>query len=471
MIDRSDARDTAPSAETVPIMRLLIVDDDADVRRLLADRLSAQEICVTSVATGNAARAEMRHNTFDAAILDPMLADGSGLELMQVLRGLDPAMHVIVLSAAGTEDDRVRALELGADDYVVKPFSERELTARVLAAGRRLDAARDTSLRHGRVVVNVAARQVTVDQVAIDLTAKEFDLLAFLAARRGQIFSRVDLLRSVWQSDPDWQQTSTVTEHVRRLRAKIEENPGHPRLLRTVRGVGYSFDPLPPGQSDHEAGIAPDAPNVAASAAPLRDDHGELAAVVSVDGSATSPDGAPDAADIRRGLAHAELVVHYQPIVAFDDLHIVTLKATIRWKHPERGLLELGSFIDTAARSGLIPRLERFVLETACRQTAEWRRAGIDLTVAVNVSTEQLADDAFVTDVTEVLEVSGLDPNALVLEVVENALVDDLDQLDCVLERLAALGIGTRGGANGQGTLTGMPAPGTDVRVARVNRR
>jgi DNA-binding response OmpR family regulator len=263
-------------------MRLLIVDDDADVRRLLTDRLSARGICVTSVATGTAARAEMRHLTFDAAILDPMLPDGSGLELLQVLRGLDPAMHVIILSAAGTEDHRVRALELGADDYVVKPFSERELTARVLAAGRRRDAAKDPALRHGRVVVNVAARQATVDHVAIDLTAKEFDLLAFLVARRGQIFSRVDLLRAVWQSDPDWQQTSTVTEHVRRLRAKIEEDPSQPRLLRTVRGVGYSFDPLSHGQSGHRAGTPSEAPDVAASTTPLRHDHDEPAAVVNV---------------------------------------------------------------------------------------------------------------------------------------------------------------------------------------------
>ena len=147
------------------------------------------------------------------------------------LRELDAPTHVIILSAARSEADRVRAFDLGADDYVVKPFFVRELTARVLAVRRRRDGSKDTRLRHGRIQIDLAARHVTVDDVAVSLAAKEFDLLAFLAARPGHVFSRDELLRAVWHSAADWQQVATVTEHVWRLRSKIEQNPSRPRLL------------------------------------------------------------------------------------------------------------------------------------------------------------------------------------------------------------------------------------------------
>jgi PAS domain S-box-containing protein len=223
-------------------MRLLLVDRDVMVRRLVARRLSTQGISVTCTATGADALAELRHMTFDVVILDLTPADMSGFDVLRALRDLAAPTHVIILSSASTETDRVRALELGADDYVVKPFFVRELAARVLAVRRRQDVAKDTSLRHGRVSIDLAARRASLDQTPIDLTAKEFDLLAFLAARPGHVFSRPDLLRSVWDSGPDWQHESTVTEHIGRLRAKIEEDPHRPLLLTTVRGVGYRFD-------------------------------------------------------------------------------------------------------------------------------------------------------------------------------------------------------------------------------------
>lgn len=523
-------------------MRLLLVDDEVDVRRLVSGHLERQGVSVTSAATVVAALRESRHASFDVVILDLTLPDGAGLDVLHAIRELDARTHVIILSGAGTEADRVRALELGADDYVVKPFSSRELVARVLSVRRRQELATSTTLRYGRILIDLTARQVTLDEVPLNLSVKEFDLLAFLAARPGHVFSRDELLRAVWQSAADWQQPSTVTEHVRRVRSKIE-NPSQPRLLHTVRGTGYRFDPSPETETDEGAEVTADPPAadegtrlrhlvtgvfgeltdavivtdpdlhirswnqaaerlygwaehevlgqrmfdvvplagdddrlvsemrtleangrwfgeelqitrdgsvvlVSATTTLLRDDDGEPTVVVSVNRRAPTPTGATpspdtsDEADIRRGLAQDEFVVHYQPVVAFSDLHIVTVEALVRWNHPERGLLLPGSFIDAAERSGAILDLGRVVLDKAFHQTAEWRRAGNAVSVAVNLSTKQLADPTLVEDVTEKLEASQLDPAALWLEVTETALVEDLDQATDRLERLAALGIG-----------------------------
>jgi PAS domain S-box-containing protein len=189
---------------------------------------------------------------------------------------------------------------------------------------------------------------------------------------------------------------------------------------------------------------------VSASTRLLRDDDGEPVVFVSVNRpvqsalvlpATPSPDTIDDD-DMRRGLHTGEFVVHYQPIVALDDRHVLAVEALVRWDHPERGLLLPGSFIDAAERSGLILDLGREVFDQACRQTAEWRRAGNDLSVSINLSTKQFAEPALFDDITRMLAGSGLDPNALSLEVTETALVEDLDQAVDLLERLAALGIG-----------------------------
>ncbi len=125
----------------------------------------------------------------------------------------------------------------------MKPFFARELAARVLAVRRRRDPDKDNTLRAGHVEIDITARAVTVAGARIELTAKEFDLLAFLVARPGHVFSRDDLLRAVWHSASEWQQPATVTEHVRRLRTKLQVDPQQPQLLQTVRGAGYRFDP------------------------------------------------------------------------------------------------------------------------------------------------------------------------------------------------------------------------------------
>jgi PAS domain S-box-containing protein len=171
--------------------------------------------------------------------------------------------------------------------------------------------------------------------------------------------------------------------------------------------------------------------NVAASTRLLRDDHGEPVVFVSVNRRAYGPRvlGSPastamrDAADIRRGLDHDEFSVHYQSVVALEDLRIIAVEALARWNHPDLGVLGPTAFIEAAERSGVILELGRVVLDKACRQTAEWRRAGSDVEIAINLSTRQLADTALFDDITATLAASGLDPHALWLDVTETALV------------------------------------------------
>ncbi len=231
-------------------MKVLIVEDDAAVCRVVRDQLERRGVGIVWADSVAASREALASEDFQTIILDLTLPDGSGLELLGELRASGSTAHVIVLTGAGSEADRVHSIESGADDYVVKPFFARELAARVLAVERRRSLTEDTTLRIGPLEIDLAAREVTVDGRPVDLTAKEFALLAFLAARPGHTFSRAELLRAVWQSSPDWQQSSTVTEHIHRLRTKIEPDPGHPQMLKTVRGAGYRLDLPSPGTCD-----------------------------------------------------------------------------------------------------------------------------------------------------------------------------------------------------------------------------
>jgi DNA-binding response OmpR family regulator len=239
-------------------VRLLLVEDERAVRRLVSERLAREGFTVTVAATVTDALVELHHGPFDVAILDLTLPDGSGLDVLQALRELGAAPHVIVLSGARAEIDRVRALDLGADDYVVKPFYVRELIARILAVERRLESSKAVELHYGPLSIDVAAREVTLRGVPLHLTAKEFDLLACMTARPRHVFTRDDLLRAVWQSAADWQAESTVTEHIRRLRNKIELDPLNPRVLQTARGVGYRFNPPRSAPSNHGVAVPVD---------------------------------------------------------------------------------------------------------------------------------------------------------------------------------------------------------------------
>jgi PAS domain S-box-containing protein/diguanylate cyclase (GGDEF)-like protein len=222
-------------------MRILVVEDDVPIRRLVRDGLERQGVEVYEAGTVAEAMSALRERPADLIILDLTLPDGSGLEILAHVRQIGSAAHVIVLSGAITELDRVQALQLGADDYVVKPFFVRELTARVLGYERRTRNNGTGVLTFDRLEVDLIAKRVLIDGSVLELTPKEFALLAFLAARPGHVFSRADLLRAVWESDPEWQSAATVTEHISRLRRKISVTGG-PTPLHTVSGSGYRFD-------------------------------------------------------------------------------------------------------------------------------------------------------------------------------------------------------------------------------------
>lgn len=224
--------------------RVLVVDDEPRVREVVLGYLSREGYEVSSAADGEGARRAVAEFHPDVVILDVMLPGVSGLELLAEIRDKDPSTAVILLTARAEETDRVVGLELGADDYVVKPFSPRELVARVKSILRRVvpDGPVDV-LDHGDWRIDPGARTVTVAERPVDLTAREFDLLAFLARSPRQVFTRAQLLDQVWHSSPEWQDPATVTVHMRRLRQKLETDPNEPRHLQTVWGVGYRFEP------------------------------------------------------------------------------------------------------------------------------------------------------------------------------------------------------------------------------------
>jgi DNA-binding response OmpR family regulator len=221
---------------------VLIVEDDDHLRRLVGYQLAEEGHDTTAVATVREAVTALDRMAPDIVLLDLGLPDGTGSDVLEALQARRSTAHVIVLSGAGAEDDRIGALKSGADDYLVKPFSLMEVAARIAAVERRRGPGRGR-LIFDTLVIDTDARRVERDGADVEVTAREFDLLAFLASRPGQAFTRDELLRSVWDSSAEWQQEKTVTEHMRRLRAKIERDPAQPEVLQTVRGIGYRFEP------------------------------------------------------------------------------------------------------------------------------------------------------------------------------------------------------------------------------------
>ena len=235
-----------PASGPAPVPRghVLVVDDEPMVREVIATYLERDGYRVASVADGAAALSWLDTGEPDLVVLDLMLPTVDGLSVLAQMRKTRAELPVIVVTARGEEPDRLLGLELGADDYVVKPFSPRELVARVTSVLRRARPAPAAArLAFGSLFIDGPSREVTVDGQLVALTAREFDLLAFLAAAPRQVFSRAELLRQVWDSSPDYQDPSTVTVHVRRIRRKIESDPEQPRHLINVWGVGYRFDP------------------------------------------------------------------------------------------------------------------------------------------------------------------------------------------------------------------------------------
>jgi DNA-binding response OmpR family regulator len=225
----------------------MVVDDDPTVAEVVVDYLRHAGMRPRHVADGHAALELAETWRPDLVVLDLMLPGIDGLEVCRRLRERDGALPVVMLTALGEESDRVLGLETGADDYVTKPFSPRELALRVAAVLRRgaavdgLPDAATRRLRSGDIEVDVPARRVLRDGREVSLTVREFDLLAYLMSHQGRAFTRAELMESVW----GWSfgDQSTVTVHVRRLREKLEDDPTSPARIVTVWGVGYRWEP------------------------------------------------------------------------------------------------------------------------------------------------------------------------------------------------------------------------------------
>lgn len=222
---------------------IYIVDDEENIRKLVSLGLQEAGFATRTFADGTTFLAEVRHQMPDAVVLDWMMPQPDGLALCRTLRAdsTTRALPIVMLTAKADEIDRVLGLELGADDYITKPFSVKELVARVRALLRRdeyLHAHQERVLTYGPLQVDLERHVVTKRGQQIELTLKEFDLLAMLLRHRGRVLTREMLLEHVWGSEPD-DSSRTVDVHIRYLRQKIEDKPEDPELILTVRGLGY----------------------------------------------------------------------------------------------------------------------------------------------------------------------------------------------------------------------------------------
>ncbi|MEU7074044.1 response regulator transcription factor [Streptomyces narbonensis] len=244
--------------ETGALGRVLVVDDDPTVSEVVAEYLKRAGFAVRLTADGPSALHAAEELRPDLVVLDLMLPGLDGLEVCRRLRAREhggPPVPVIMLTARGDEDDRILGLEVGADDYVTKPFSPRELVLRVRSVLRRAKAADPVGgqrLEAAGLSVDPEARRVTKNGSEIALTLREFDLLAHFLRHPGQVCGRERLMREVWGWD--FGDLSTVTVHVRRLRGKVEDDPAKPRLIQTVWGVGYRFEASPVTEVTSAAG-------------------------------------------------------------------------------------------------------------------------------------------------------------------------------------------------------------------------
>jgi DNA-binding response OmpR family regulator len=219
--------------------RVLMIDDDASLAGMLREYLAPLGVALTVAPTGASGLSLARRGGFDALILDLMLPDADGLELCRRIRA-DSAVPILMLTARGDEEDRIVGLELGADDYLPKPFNPRELLARLRALLRRRAGAASARLRFGRLEIDRDARVVRVDGEERPLTAYQFDLLCALAESAGRVLSRDALLDRVRGAGPEAYDRS-IDVHISRIRGAIEDDPKRPRRILTIRGTGYVF--------------------------------------------------------------------------------------------------------------------------------------------------------------------------------------------------------------------------------------
>lgn len=226
--------------------RILVVEDNLDLARLVVMHLRDAGYVVQQAGDGRAALQQLSSDPADLVILDLMLPGLDGLDVCRRLRARPDYLPILMLTAKSTELDRVLGLEVGADDYVTKPFSIRELLARVRALFRRVDAMTETPVEADEVLqldgltVDPSRRRVLLDGMEIHLTSREFDLLLHFARHPGRVYSRAQLLDVVWGYGHEGYE-HTVNSHINRLRAKIEQTPAQPRYILTVWGIGYKF--------------------------------------------------------------------------------------------------------------------------------------------------------------------------------------------------------------------------------------
>jgi DNA-binding response OmpR family regulator len=222
---------------------VLVVEDEPTVRETLAEALVEDGLRVVTAADGGSALARFRADKPDLVLLDLMLPGMSGIEVCRVIRA-ESQVPILMLTARSSELDKVLGLELGADDYVTKPFSLRELQARIRALLRRTEGGvvptPPQPLMLGKVRVDLAGHRILRDGESVPIKPKAFELLAFLARNAGQVFSREQLLQKVWGYEYAGE-TRTVDVHVHWLRKNVEDDPANPRFIQTVRGVGYVF--------------------------------------------------------------------------------------------------------------------------------------------------------------------------------------------------------------------------------------
>jgi len=225
-------------------MKILVVDDEPDIIELVRYNLIREGFSVDSAESGEQALRKVRSESYNLVILDLMLPVISGLELCKIFRKGEKTSRIpiIMLTAKAEETDKIVGFEIGADDYVTKPFSPRELVARVKAVLRRTDEKRKMpkEMTIGALTINIDTYRVSVKGKPVKLSATEFKILKFLIERKGKIFSRDHLLDAVWKGEA-FVTPRTVDVHINRLRSQIEDDPKSPRYIKTMRGVGYYF--------------------------------------------------------------------------------------------------------------------------------------------------------------------------------------------------------------------------------------
>lgn len=227
--------------------KILVVDDEASIRRILETRLSMIGYQVVTASNGEEALDSFRGDTPDLVVLDVMMPKLDGYGVCQELRK-ESDVPIIMLTALGDVADRITGLELGADDYIIKPFSPRELEARICSVLRRVDKTSNSSIpssgiiQVGNIKIDTNKQQVYKGNERIRLTGMEFNLLELLVSRSGDAFSRAEILQEVWGYTPErYADTRVVDVHVSRLRAKLEDDPTNPELILTARNIGYKF--------------------------------------------------------------------------------------------------------------------------------------------------------------------------------------------------------------------------------------